>query len=372
MKSSLPAGLDPARFLRRHWHRKPLLLRQAFPGFAGLLSPRELMRLAGRDDAQSRLVLRRGRRWELRHGPFTAADFRALPPRDWSLLVQEVNHFIPEAERLLRAFHFIPRARLDDVMVSYAPDGGGVGPHFDSYDVFLLQGPGRRRWRISAQQDRELAPGAALRILRRFRPEREWVLEPGDMLYLPPRYAHDGVAVGECMTCSIGFRAPSHRELVSGFLDYLAEHVHPPGMYRDPDLRPQREPARIGAAMLRRVEGVISRLDWSRRDILRFLGCQLTEPKPHVFFSPPRPALAPGRFAERCRRRGLRLDPRTRMLYAGGMFFVNGDSLEDRDRGAAELLRRLANERALPPCDPGAEAGRLLYRWYRYGYIAPC
>ncbi|HET9702252.1 MAG TPA: cupin domain-containing protein [Burkholderiales bacterium] len=370
MKSSPPAGLAPEKFLRQHWHRKPLLLRQAFPGFAGLLSPRELMRLACRDDAQSRLVLRHGRSWELRHGPFRAADFRGLPERGWSLLVQEVNHFLPEAERLLACFDFVPRARLDDLMVSYAPDGGGVGPHFDSYDVFLLQGLGRRRWRISAQEDRELVPRAPLRILRRFRPQREWVLESGDMLYLPPRYAHEGIAVGECMTYSIGFRAPSHQELLTGFLDHLAESIHTPGMYEDPGLRRQREPARIGAPMLRQVQAVISGLRWRRGDILRFLGCQLTEPRPHVFFSPPRSPVTRSRFSARCRRRGVRLDPRTRLLYTRGIFFINGDALEVGDASAEALLRRLANERELPPGEPGAEAQALLYRWYRHGYIA--
>lgn len=370
MKSSPPAGLVPEKFLKRHWHKKPLLLRQAFPGFAGLLSPRELMRLACRDDAQSRLVLRRGRSWELHHGPFRAADFRDLPERGWSLLVQEVNHFLPEAERLLASFAFIPRARLDDLMVSYAPDGAGVGPHFDSYDVFLLQGLGRRRWRISAQEDRELVPRAPLRILRRFRPEQDWILESGDMLYLPPRYAHDGVAVGECMTYSIGFRAPSHQELLTRFLDHLTEAIHPPGMYEDPDLKLQREPARIGAPMLRRVESIISGLSWTRGDILRFLGCQLTEPKPHVFFSPPRSPMTRARFAARLRRGGARLDPRTRLLYARGIFFMNGDAVEKPGARTATLLKRLANEGELPPCDPGAEAQALLYRWYRHGYIA--
>ncbi len=370
MKSPVPAEIAPADFLRRHWHKKPLLLRQAFPGFAGLLTPRELMRLACRDDAQSRLVLRRGSRWELRHGPFRASDFRGLPERGWSLLVQEVNHFLPAAEELLARFSFIPHARLDDLMVSYAPDGGGVGPHFDSYDVFLLQGPGRRRWRISAQEDRELVPGAPLRILRRFRPEQEWVLEPGDMLYLPPRYAHDGVALGECMTCSIGFRAPSNQELATGFLDHLAETALLPGMYRDPDLRLQRDPARIGAPMLRKAEAAIARLRWGRREVLDFLGRHLTEPKPHVFFTPPRPPLTAARFAARCRRRGLRLDPRTRMLHSGRTVFVNGDACEVSGRAALALLRRLAARRFLPACDPDAEAARLLYRWYRDGYIA--
>lgn len=371
MGSLLSAGMSHARFIRLYWQKKPLLLRRAFRDFRGLLSPRTLMGLACRDDAQARLVIRHGKRWELRQGPFRPGDFRALPARGWSLLVQEVNHLLPEAESLLRAFSFIPYARLDDVMVSFAPDGGGVGPHFDSYDVFLLQGMGRRRWQVSAQRDRELVAGAPLRILKRFRPGHEWVLEPGDMLYLPPRYAHNGIAVGDCMTYSIGFRAPSNQELALGFLDHLAETLSIPGMYRDPDLVPQREPARISGSMLDKVAGALSRVRWTRSDVMEFLGRHLSEPKPHVLFQRRRRPETPARFEARCAARGIFLDPRSGMLYSGRTVFLNGEANAIGSPRARDQLKRLANRRALAPFRPDPEAMPLLYRWYRDGYIHP-
>jgi 50S ribosomal protein L16 3-hydroxylase len=366
-----PAGLDPASFLKRYWQRRPMMLRQAFPGFDGLISPRELMRLACRDDAQARLAIRRGKRWELLLGPFRRSDFRALPERGWSLLVQEINHFVPEAERFLRRFAFIPYARLDDLMVSYAPDGGGVGPHFDSYDVFLLQGLGRRRWRISAQEDRSLVEDAPLRILRRFSPEREWVVAPGDLLYLPPRYAHEGVAVGDCVTCSVGFRAPSSQELAQGFLDHLHDSMQLGGMYEDPGLQLQREPARIAPAMVARVERAIRGIKWNRGDIRRFLGAFLTEPKPHVFFTPPQRPVARAALLRQLAAHGVVLDLKTRMLHAGRTVFMNGDAYEIGDHAACMLLKRLADARELPPCSPSPDAAALLYQWYRDGYIGP-
>ena len=208
-----------------------------------------------RDDLESRLVQRQGRRWRVRHGPFGPRELQRLPRSGWTLLVQGVNHALPAAQRLLDAFSFIPYARLDDVMVSYAPAGGGVGPHFDNYDVFLLQGEGRRRWRVSRQRDLELVAGAPLRILRRFRPAREWVLDPGDMLYLPPRCAHDGVAMGGgCITYSIGFRAPDAQELGARFLDYLQDRLRLSGIYEDPGLKPQRHPGRLGDDMVRNAQ----------------------------------------------------------------------------------------------------------------------
>ncbi|MGZ5651941.1 MAG: cupin domain-containing protein, partial [Usitatibacter sp.] len=212
------AALDVEAFMRRHWQRKPLLVRNAFPGFEDPLSPREVLALAGADDAASRLVRHRGASWTLEHGPFPSSRFKQLPRRDWTVLVQDTNHFSRRAERLLASFDFIPHARIDDVMVSYAVPGGSVGPHVDSYDVFLLQGQGKRRWQISGQKDHAFVPDLPLAILERFEPEEEWVLEAGDMLYLPPGVAHHGVAESECLTWSIGFRAPTDGELTAGFL----------------------------------------------------------------------------------------------------------------------------------------------------------
>src|SRR5688572_31164692 len=264
MKKSFLAGLPPSEFLRRHWQKKPLFARNAFPDYAGAITRNDLFRLARRDDIESRIVTRARGRWQVRHGPFTAADFRRLPRANWTLLVQGVDRAVAQAARLLREFSFIPHARLDDVMVSYAAPGGGVGPHFDSYDVFLVQGEGQRRWRVSAQKDLDLVSGAPLKILRRFAADHEWIVRPGDVLYLPPDYAHEGVAVGECITYSIGFRAPAAQELAQRFLDFLHDRVALEGRYADPGLVPAREPARIPPALLDWSARTLERLRWSR------------------------------------------------------------------------------------------------------------
>jgi 50S ribosomal protein L16 3-hydroxylase len=276
---------------------------------------------------------------------------------------------LPAARDLLARFTFIPYARLDDVMVSYAPPGGGVGPHFDSYDVFLLQLAGTRRWRVSAQSDLSLAVNAPLRILRRFRPQREWLLAPGDLLYLPPRYAHDGIAVDDCITCSIGFRAPSAQELGTRFLEFLQDRLALDGIYRDPDLKLQRHPARISPAMLQQMRHMIGKIRWQERDIVQFAGQFLTEPRPHVVFDRPRRPLASKAFAARAARHGVSLALKTQMLCRGLQFFINGERCEVTS-ATARLLLRLADRRRLPPrAAIGAETGHWLYQWYRAGYI---
>ena len=282
---TLLGGLGAQRFLRRHWQKMPLLVRGALAGFPGLLSPAQLMKLACRDDVRARLVIRHGSEWEVHEGPLTAARLRKLPARGWSVLVHDVNLVDTRARALLDLFDFIPFARLDDLMVSYAPAGGGVGPHFDSYDVFLLQGPGRRRWRVSHQTDLSLRENAPLKLLRAFRSQGEAVLQAGDMLYVPPGWAHDGVAVEACMTYSIGFRAPQWHELGVNFLRYLEDRLQLAGLYTDPDLKTQRTPAQIAPSMLQQVARHIAEIRWSAKDVTAFLGQYLTEPKTHVFFA---------------------------------------------------------------------------------------
>ena len=196
----LLGGLTAKQFLSQFWQRKPLLIRNAISDFKGVVQASELFALAERPDIESRIVRRDRGTWKVHEGPISRAQLGRLPRSDWTILVQGLNLEVPEADALLRMFGFLPHARLDDVMVSYARPGGGVGPHFDSYDVFLLQGEGRRRWSIAKRYDPALRPGAPLRILRRFEPEQEWLLEPGDMLYLPPGWAHDGIALEPCFT----------------------------------------------------------------------------------------------------------------------------------------------------------------------------
>jgi len=367
----LLGGRAPSAFLREFWHKKALLVRGALADFSDPLSLRDLLALARRDDVESRLVVRKGGTWSLAHGPFRRADFKMLPPRNWTLLVQGVNLHVPAADALMRRFAFVPYARLDDVMVSYAAPGGGVGPHFDSYDVFLLQGSGRRRWRYGRQADLSLRPRLPIKILARFTPRHETITERGDLLYLPPHYAHDGAAIDPCTTYSIGFRAAAATELATAFLDHLRDQIDLPGRYADPDLEEATEPARIGASMQRRYAQLIERIRWDRATVARFLGCWLSEPKPSVFFDMPSEPPSATAFARAARAGGVRLDERTLLLYDDTHVYMNGVAARwpDDDRAT---LERLANARALSARDIGVLTRptiKLLHDWYRHGYV---
>ncbi len=371
--ATLLGGLAVPAFLARHWQKDALLVRNALPGFTGAFTAAQLMRLAQRDDVESRLVVREGRRWSLAHGPFRPADFRTLPARDWTLLVQGANLHTDEGDALLRRFAFLPHARLDDLMISYAAPGGGVGPHVDSYDVFLLQGFGRRRWRYGRQDDCALDERLPLKILRRFTPARDDVLGPGDMLYLPPQFAHEGTALEACTTYSIGFRAAAANEFATAFLDFLRDELDLPGRYADPDLAPTRRPARIGAAMRRQCAAMLAQIRWDAADVARFLGCWLSEPKPHVYFTPPAAPLPRAAFARAAARHGLCLDRRTQLLYDDRHLFINGTARPWPAEGE-RTLARLADRRTLDARDAAAlpaPVAALLHDWYRDGFLRP-
>lgn len=252
---------DVARFLRGTWQKRPLLIRNAWREWFNPLEPDELAGLACAAEVESRLVRQPGPgRWELEHGPFDGERFADLGGCPWTLLVQAVDHHVPAVAALIEPFRFLPDWRIDDVMVSYAADGGGVGPHFDQYDVFLVQGLGRRRWRIGRRCDdtARLLPHDGLRLLADFEPVEEWVLEPGDMLYVPPGFAHDGVAVGDdCMTYSIGFRAPSRGDLVSAWADHVLDTLGEDDRYTDPALGAEAHPGEISAAALTRLQDMV-------------------------------------------------------------------------------------------------------------------
>jgi len=289
---SLLGGLDVPTFLSRHWQKEPLLVRGALPEFELPLTPEELAGLALDEDVTSRLVLEIGgeRPWQVRHGPFTEEDFTSLGSAGWSLMVQEVDQLVPAADALLSHFRFVPNWRIDDVMVSYAPAGGGVGAHVDRYDVFLVQGLGRRRWQIQRAPivDERLVPDVDVRLLADFAPDDEWVLEPGDLLYLPPGIAHHGVALDPCMTFSIGFRAPDAGELCAAFLthvveaeladsdDVLAQAARQ--RFADPDLPPRDHPGEIDAAARRRMHALVRHVVNDEQAFDRWLGRFLTAP----------------------------------------------------------------------------------------------
>ena len=368
-KLPLLGDISPAHFLRDYWHKKPLLIRQAIPGFKPLIKFEALAEMAKLNHIESRLITGAGGEWQMQHGPL-----EALPPREqkaWTMLVQGANLYDKNADALLRQFRFIPDARLDDLMISFATDGGGVGPHFDSYDVFLLQAQGKRRWRIGAQKDLSLVEGMPLKILRNFKPSEEFLLEPGDMLYLPPHYAHDGVAEGDCQTYSIGFRSPSYQELGEAFLQFMADSIDLPGRYADPDLDVVKSPAEIPRHMLATITEEINKVRFTEEDVTIFVGEHLSEPKHNVFFTGPAKPLTMGRFAETVAKRGVALSLKSQMLYRGKHVFINGESFAV-GRADKAVLDALANERALPG---SAVAGasddvmEALYTWYQDGWI---
>lgn len=381
----LLGGISAEQFLEEYWQKKPLLIKNAIPGFSGLLSPDDLAGLACEEEVQSRIVEQIKGVWQVRHGPFGEESFSQLPEQPnpehrWTLLVQSVNHFIPEASALLQQFSFIPHARLDDLMVSYAPDGGGVGPHFDSYDVFLLQGQGKRLWRISAQTDLTLVENAPLRILKNFDTTQEWLLSAGDMLYLPPHLAHWGIAVSEgnedCMTYSIGFRAPKHKELATEFLGYLQDKLLQdenalPGIYQDADLTLQTHAAEISNSMISKVCLSLNQIQWSDDAVADFLGRYLSEPKPDVLFEKNK-KISLSQFHKTIQQRGIELDLKSQMLFKDQTFYLNGEAIHIEPEQTA-LMQKLADTRQLDDTQlTGVIHQALLaqlHSWYLSGYI---
>jgi 50S ribosomal protein L16 3-hydroxylase len=360
---TLLGGLTPAQFMRRHWQRRPLLVRQGLHD-AAPIERGALFALAAEDDVESRLVQRDGDGWQLQRGPFARRRLPALSSPGWTLLVQGVDLHVDAARRLLDRFSFVPAARLDDLMISYASDGGGVGAHLDSYDVFLLQVRGRRRWRwgrVARPQWRDDVP---LKLLAHFDPQHDEVLSPGDLLYLPPGWGHDGTAVGgDCMTCSIGFRSPARGELARELLPRIADHLADDArLYRDP-LQPATErPGVLPPGLVDFAQQAVQRALQDPARLRSALGGWLSEPKPQVWFE--RGArLVPGR--------AVMLDRRTRMLYDTQRVYINGESLRTGGAGG-RVLRRLADHRHLSAAEwqaAGADTRATLAAWAEAGWL---
>ena len=375
-KLDLPLGsVSLGQFLRRHWQRRPLLVRQAIAGFASPVSPAELYELAGRDEVESRLITSAGDRWRLDRGPFDAGGLPSLRRKHWTLLVQGVDQQLDRVHQLLGRFRFISDARLDDLMISIAGDGGGVGPHLDSYDVFLLQASGRRRWRWGPTDPRHppaFKTGLPLKILQRFEPAHEAILEPGDLLYLPPGVAHEGSAVGACMTFSIGFRAPSRLEYLRAWLGDAADGITGADpRYVDHGRIATSTPAEIPLSLDRQLARWARSWRPTERELHRFNGRFLTEPKANVWFEPPARKLGPLPFARHAARHGLRIDRRTRIAYRGRDLFINGECFPG---AAVQSMRSLADGRAMrgevlaDAMKDSAIAG-LLHQWWAQGWI---
>jgi 50S ribosomal protein L16 3-hydroxylase len=390
---ALLAGLSPAQFMRRHWQKKPLLVRQALPGFVPFLSRPALFKLAAQEHVESRVIVQHDDGWTLKHGPVPPKTLPPLSKDGWTLLVQGVDLHEAAGHALLQQFRFVPDARMDDLMISFATPGGGVGPHFDSYDVFLLQASGRRRWRIGRQKDFSLQTDVPLKILQNFEPEEEFVLEAGDMLYLPPRYAHDGIAEADtgpdgksadCMTYSIGFRCPVQSELAAEMLHRLAEFSEGetapdeegkqptglPRMYRDPTQPATATPAALPECLVSFARQAVLEALKDPLVLACALGEHMTEPKPTVWFDEPEQPW--DAEAAKAGQSTLALDARTRMMYDSDHVFINGESY--RAKGAdARLMYRLADQRHLAASDlrkASKSAIALLGEWHEAGWLA--
>ena len=364
-------GISPRDFMAKHWQKQWRLMRGALPAFEELIDSKTLFALACSDDVESRLILRDGKAWTLENGPFTKKRLAALPARDWTLLVQGLNLHVPAADALLRRFNFLPYARLDDVMISLAAPGGGVGPHFDSYDVFLLQGAGSRQWKISEQTDLELDPDAPLKILKKLKASETFVVTAGDMLYLPPHIAHDGIATqaeGFCTTYSIGFRAPTHQEIADGFLDWIGATSELDGRLEDPDLTATTNPARVPKIYQREIFAAIEKLQMNRSAIKQFAGCFATDVKPQIVFDAPYDPMLRGAFGKAAVSKGVAFAAATMCLYDDEFLFINGEAFVIK--GDATFWRALADERHTPvSAKQASETIDALYAWYCDGWL---
>ncbi|HOX70327.1 MAG TPA: cupin domain-containing protein [Dokdonella sp.] len=348
-------GMSAAAFLRDVWQRKPLLVRNAFANFSSPLRPDDLGGLACEDFALSRLVTHdpASDRWTLRNGPFSESDFAELPESHWTLLVQDVDKWDADVAALLGPFDFLPSWRVDDVMVSYAEDGGSVGAHVDQYDVFLLQGQGRRRWQIStdAKAPKDFRGDVELKLLREFAPTHEWLLEPGDMLYLPPGVAHHGIAEGQCLTFSIGMRAPAVAEMVADFSGFLAERLSEELRYSDAGIKPARAAGEIDGAALESIGRTLQdALKVDAPTLRGWFGAFITRYRAAHEAVPRGKPMRDSEFRRRLEAgAGLQFNPWSRFAWSkalrGASLFVAGDRYDCPRR----LAERLCSRRNLDP-----------------------
>ena len=382
---ALFGGISPKRFMKDYWQKKPLLARGAIPAFSlaaqngdtPLASPiayEELVKLSGHDDVESRLI--ESQPWRFQHGPFQKKIVPSLKKPNWTLLLQGMETHHPAAANILSWFRFIPDARLDDLMISIAGIGGGVGPHFDSYDVFLIQMSGRRQWRISEQKDLSLNPKLPLKILKNFKCEQEWILEPGDMLYLPPHIAHDGIALDAgCQTWSVGFRSPSFKELLQEGLWRLAESLEDiPELeekFADPKQAATENAEQLPLELIKQLSTQVEKLKLHQIDaFLPGVAAYLSEPKQQAFFDGPTKPLNPNAFLKNLAQKQLKPSPQTRILSLGKSVYCNGDDVtKNQASKVISAWSTLSADKFLKTSQLSNIEGSSLYEAYLAGWL---
>jgi 50S ribosomal protein L16 3-hydroxylase len=373
-------NFDSDAFLREHWQKKPVLIRNPWKAWTNPLAPDDLAGLACEDDVESRLIVQKPKNWKVEQGPIPEKRFGKLGKAPWTLLVQAVDHHVPNVAALIAPFRFIPNWRIDDVMVSYASGGGGVGPHFDQYDVFLVQGLGTRRWQVGAlcDNDTDLLPHDDLRLLANFEPTEEWLLESGDMLYVPPRFAHNGVAVGDdCMTYSVGFRAPSRSELIAHYVDDVLSGLSDDDRYGDAGLAAQANPGEITGEALTKLHAMVVEQLADKDAFARWFGTYNSTPKyPDVDWAPEEATSVEELRARLANGEVLHRNPASRFSFvrqgAGVLLFVDGECFECTGDAAAFAELLCAKERVVvsPPQTESEATMALLKRLFDQGAAA--
>lgn len=381
---ALFGGISPNQFMARYWHKKPLLIRGAIPAFAlsaqhgePLDSPiptKELLKFALQDDMEARLI--KSNPWSFNNGPLSKKVIPSIDKPNWTLLLQGMEAHHPAAAKVLSWFRFIPDARLDDLMISIAGIGGGVGPHFDSYDVFLIQMSGRRQWRISEQKDLSLDTNLPLKILKNFKPAENWTLEPGDMLYLPPHVAHDGIALDPgCQTWSVGFRSPSFKELLQEGLWRLAESLEDiPALenkFADPKQAATHTAEQLPEELIKQLESKLRELKLDQIDgFLPGVTAYLSEPKQQAFFDGPEHPLSPREFLKKLGVNNLTSHPKTRILSLGKQVYCNGENMtKGQEADIAQAWRTLSAMKKLKTNKLQAPDKSSLYEAYLAGWL---
>ncbi len=372
---------DIDHFLRDYWQKKPLLIENPWGSWANPIEPDELAGLACEEEIESRLIVQTEGNWTVENGPLPEARFGELGSAPWTLLMQAVDHHVPDVAALIDPFRFVPDWRIDDVMVSYASDGGGVGPHFDQYDVFLIQGLGQRRWQVGGLCDDNsaLLPNGDLSLLADFQATDEWILGPGDILYVPPGIAHNGVAVGDdCMTYSVGFRAPSRGELIGDWADHLIEHLDEDDRYADPDLQAADTPGEIPADALAKLHAMVTENMADSAAFARWFGAYTSTRKyPDIDWRPEQPITADKLRDHLAAGDELCRNPASRFAFVRQdadmlLFFVDGESFECSG-DLAKLARYLCAQDAVtidPITQNSKAAMALLVQLYNQGSVA--
>ncbi len=350
---SNPLGnLSPEEFMAEYWQKKPLLIRQAFPDFKSPISADELAGLACEEDVNSRIVMEKDgdHPWFPIFGPMDDEIYSSMPETHWSLIVNDLEKYLPELSWIIDRFRFIPEWRLDDLMISYAADQGSVGPHIDLYDVFILQGQGKRRWQINSQpvtEDNQIKE-TPLRIQKDFQAEEEWIIEPGDMLYLPPGVSHHGVSLGESLSYSIGFRATSHADIVNEFIGHITQSLSPQLTYRDPDQSVQEHSNEIKPDALKRVTEIFKEyLQPDHPELQRWFGRFVSDTKADVITEPEKEISSIEELQQLIKTGKLNRHPASRFAFTQNkentLLFIDGEDYKVN----AEFAKTLCEQREI-------------------------